>query len=137
MKKGVGSLDCMLISWRILRIQVVCCTAEVAAIYSASHVDSALMDCFMEPQHIGVPWYVWTIPEIDLLSSASEAKSESEKNFSKFDGTSCAFLELWSGSVWSPVLKRRPWCGVYRRYLMSLFKAIQCLLVGVSDATDK
>ena len=56
MKRGVASCGIMDMSWRIRRIQVVCCAAEVTAMYSASQVDSAVMVCFM--QHMGVPLYM-------------------------------------------------------------------------------
>ena len=52
---GVGPGGCISMSLRSLRIHVVCSAAAVAAIYSASHVDRAVIVCFIDSQHIGVP----------------------------------------------------------------------------------
>ena len=51
---GVGPGGSISMSLRSLRIHVVCWAAAVAAMYSASHVDRAVIVCFIDPQHIGV-----------------------------------------------------------------------------------
>ena len=60
-------------SWRRRRIHVVCWAASVAAMYSASHVDNDFIDCFIEPQHMGVPLYRCTIPDMELRLVTSAA----------------------------------------------------------------
>ena len=53
---GVGSLLSMWVSCSSLRSQVVCLVAAVAAMYSASAVESATKFCLREFQEIGVLW---------------------------------------------------------------------------------
>ena len=48
MRNGVGSSGSISMSWRRCRIHVVCWAAAVAAMYSASHVDNAVIDCFID-----------------------------------------------------------------------------------------
>ena len=50
----VGPRGSISMSLRSIRIHVVCCAAAVAAMYSAAHVDRAVIVCFTDPQHIGV-----------------------------------------------------------------------------------
>ena len=64
---GVGLGGSISMSLRSLCIHVVCWAAAVAAIYSASHVDKAVIVCFNDPQHVGVPLKRCTIPDIDFL----------------------------------------------------------------------
>lgn len=52
MKKEVGCKLSIRMSRRSLRSQAVCWTEAMAAIHSASHVENAVMRCFMDPQHI-------------------------------------------------------------------------------------
>ena len=73
-RNGVGSGGSISMSWRKRRIHVVFWAAAVTAIYSASHVDNSVIDCFIEPQHIGVPLHRCTIPDMDFRLVTSAAK---------------------------------------------------------------
>lgn len=77
MKTGVACSGFMEMSRRIRRIHVVCCAVEVAVMYSASQVESAVIDCSMDYQHMGVLLYVRSMPEMDLRPFKSAAKSAS------------------------------------------------------------
>src|SRR6266511_6431663 len=61
------------------RCQRTCLATCVAAIYSASAVESATEVCFFELQETAPPAIVTTYPLIDLRSEASEAQSASQK----------------------------------------------------------
>ena len=52
--------------------------ASEAAMYSASHVDRATIDCLLDPQAIGAPAPRNRYPLVDLPVDVSSAQSESE-----------------------------------------------------------
>ena len=54
--------------------------------YSASHVESAVMLCFMDLQQMGVPLYRCTMPDMDLRSVTSAVWSASEYEGGVGDG---------------------------------------------------
>ena len=81
---------------------MVFCAAEVAAIYSASYVDSAVIDCFSEPQQMSAPLYTWIMPDIDLRSVTSVANYASLYVSSKFGMSFCFHLCF-------PALKTSPY----------------------------
>ena len=118
---GVGAFGSMCTSWIRRRIHVVCFAEEVAAIYSASQVDSVVIFCLRDPQQIGVPLYVCRVPDMDFRSTISAAKSASAYDTRRFWGCS------WVASV-VPTRNVRPVVGVNLRYLIRCLSAIQCRL---------
>ena len=74
---GVGSCGSNSNSWKRCVIHVVCWAAAVAVMYSASHENNAVIDCFIEPQHMGVPLYRCTNPDMDFWLVTSAATSAS------------------------------------------------------------
>ena len=128
MWKDVASCGSMLMSCSILLIQVVFCAADVAAIYSASHVDNAVMDCLSDPQHTGDPLYVWIIPDIDLRSVTSAAKSASLYVSRRLGIQCCCSLDF-------PAANPIPCVFVCFMYRMRRFRAFQCFFVRSFAAT--
>ena len=107
----------MCMSWHMRPIHVVRCAADVAAMYSASHVDNAGIFCLREPQHIGVPLYVESVPDMDFQSLMSAAASTSEYKTRRFLG--------YSLPVASPAWNIRPVAGVRLGYRISRFSAVK------------
>ena len=61
------------------RSHCACWTAAIGSMYSASHVDNTLIDCFAELQLMDAPLKKnWTIPLMDLRSFVSPAWSTTE-----------------------------------------------------------
>ena len=125
--RRAGEFGNMCTSCSRRRIHVVCWAAEVAAIYSASQVDKAVMFCLRDPQHISVPLYVWRISEMDFWSMMSAAKSASAYETRTFLG--------FSLSVCVPARNVKPVVGVPLRYRIRRLRVFQCLCVGLLAAT--
>lgn len=53
------------------RAHRICCSAELAATYSASQVLSATVSCFLALQDVGLPYVSRMYPVVDFLSSLS------------------------------------------------------------------
>ena len=111
----------------------VCWTAAVAVMYSASHVDNALIVCFAELQLMGAPLKRWTIPLIYLRSFASQAWSASECG-TRPPGEVLACWEEMANLVkeLSGLLgKCIPVACVARRYQATRLRISQCHFVDV------
>ena len=65
-------------AWNMRQNQRVVYTAVIAVIYSASHVDRAFMDCFVDVHAMGAWPNRWISPVVDLRSASSPTKSASE-----------------------------------------------------------
>ena len=115
-------------SWRTRRIHVVCWAAAVAAMYSASHVDNVVIDCFIEPLHMGVPLYRCTIPGMDLRLVTSTAHLASLY-------VSRRLGIAWMVDIKFPTLYSSLCVRLFLRYRMRRFSAIQCLVVSDLAAT--
>ena len=126
---GVGSSGSISMSWRRRRIHVVCWAAAVAAMYSASHVDNGFIDCFIEPQHMGLILYRCTILDV-ALRLVKYAATSASLYVSRRLGIA------WMVALRFPALYSSPCVAVSLRYRMRHFTAIQCLLVDALAATD-
>ena len=105
--------------------QMICFVARVAAIYSTSIDDKAMMDCFFEVHEIALPPIRNVYLEIDFQSISFEAQSASKK----LDIAMVVLPPHWSYII--------PMSLVPCRYLNRCFTVCQCSLDGLWENCDR